>query len=100
MATCIDTLSASLKTVAVRIPSLFAVRITRQAISPRFATKILSKSLTSLPLLGAVDVHDNNVIQYERIYNEHADDTGSIVKNSSTAEELNNLTLLIWFKDS
>ena len=41
MATCIEFLSASLYTATVFTPSFLAVRITRQAISPRLAIKTL-----------------------------------------------------------
>ena len=51
--TCCELRSASLKTATVLMPSFFAVRITRHAISPLFATSTLSSSGASLDAMRA-----------------------------------------------
>ena len=51
--TCCEFRSASLKTATVLMPSFFAVRITRHAISPLFATSTLSSSGASLDAMRA-----------------------------------------------
>ncbi len=58
MATCIALRSASLYTATVWIPSLLADLITRQAISPRLAIRILDNGVTLGASLEEVGVSE------------------------------------------
>ena len=55
MATCMEWRSASLYTATERTPILLAVRITRQAISPRLAIRTFS--IRPTPTEGTLEIH-------------------------------------------
>ena len=65
MATCMECLSASLYTATERTPILLAVRITRQAISPRLAIRTFS--ILRTPSEGRLGIHKQILVMFQQI---------------------------------